>query len=122
LLTDNTNPIIVNISEETNKSLLDIINSLFPVMENLINMIKLYAYLIAFQLLTKVESEKLGPQSTKTKTEKIQYFLSLLDSKGPQGQKMFVIGLYRTKEICSHAQLIELLRSKGVTISPKSSL
>ena len=116
-ITEDKAPISVHfIPDETNKTLLDVIHSLYPNMETLINMDKLYPYLIPFKLLTIIESEQLGPQSTnKTKTEKNLYFLSLLESKGPQGQEMFIKALYRTKELVSHRQLIELLGNKGVT-------
>jgi len=89
-------------------------------MEDLVDVNKLYAYLIAFKVLTKVESEILGPRSTKFKTEKTQHFLSLLDSKGPQGQIMFVKALFRTKELYSHNKLIELLKNNGVSITLES--
>jgi len=121
LLTENTPSIIVSVSaEETDNSFFNVISTLYPEMEEKINMNSLYAYLIAFNVLTKVESEILGPQSTKTKTEKNQYLLSLLDSKGPQGQKVFIKALFRKKEVYSHNQLIELLKSKGVAITFES--
>jgi len=123
LLTEKTPSIVVDVlADEPNKSLLNVINTLYPEMEDKINMNNLYAYLIAFNILTKVESEILGPQSTKTKTEKNQYFLSLLESKGPQGQTMFVKALFRTKEVYSHNQLIELLKNNGVAINFESCL
>ena len=78
--------------------------------------------MIAFNVHTKVESEKLGPQSTKTKTKKNQYLLSLLDSKGPQGEEMFIKALFRRKEVYSHNQLIELLKSKRIAITFESCI
>ena len=86
-------------------------------MQAMINMNELYAYLVAYKLLAQIESEKLGPQSKDTPTEKNQYFLSLLESKGPQGQEKFVKALYRTKYLDSHHQLLTLLSSKGVTVA-----
>ena len=119
LFPENTEPItIIILSDESNKCLMDVINSLYPEMEDLIRMNILYAYLVAFKVLTKVEYEKLGPQSKDSPTEKNQFFLSQLDNKGPPGQEMFVKALYRTKQYDNHHQLIELLRSKGLTITP----
>ena len=86
-------------------------------MEELLNIFKLYAYLVSFKIVTNIESEQLGPLSRLTKTEKIQHFLSLLDSKEPKSHIMFIKALYRTKELDSHHTLLELLRNKGVIIT-----
>ena len=102
---------------ETNKSILDAINSLFPQMQDMINMKKLYAYLVAFKVLTRAEAADLGPLLQKTNIQKNQEFLSLLDRKATQSQEMFVKALYRTKELDTHRELLELLSKKGVAIN-----
>ena len=90
-------------------------------MEDMIIMKKLYAYLVAFKVLTKTEAAHLGPLSPKINIEKNCYFLSLLDGKATQSQEMFIKALYRTKEIDAHCELLELLREKGVTITIMTS-
>ena len=117
-LPENDRLILKISSSGTDITLIQIIQSLFPDMEAMINMNKLHAYLIQFNVLTRIESERLGPLSKDTPTEKNQYFLTILESKGPQGQEKFVKALYRTKDLDSHHQLLVLLKSKGVTVTP----
>ena len=105
------------------QSIMDIVLSIQPQLEQCIVVDELLQYLNTHQVLTKPEREHLGPQSTKTPTEKIRYLLSILESKSPQGQSGFVKALFDSSfHVDGHQHLIGILQDQGIQIHKKSTM
>jgi len=100
------------LSEDQN--IMESISTIYPEMEKFLVVDELFQYLIKYKVLTRIERENLGPQSTKTPTDKIRYLLEKLESKSPAGQTDFLKALMESSSTVSgHAQLIELLQDQG---------
>lgn len=111
--------ISLKVSMPDNKTIMDVIFSVQPEMEQNINMDELFAYLNKYDILTRLDREHLGPQSKKTLTEKNRYLIYELESKSPQGKENFVKALYDSSHKNeSHQILINKLQEKGVVVEP----
>ena len=99
---------------------MDIVKKLNPELRRLIDIKELLPYLIKYHFLTKDETEHLEPEFKSTNSEKVQYLLSKLDSKGEMGQKNFVKALYESSKEegnTGHCEIIELFENKGISVN-----
>ena len=113
----------IQISTSDNQTIMDIIYTMQPEIEELINMEKLFGYLMKYKLLTKHEEQQVGPTSRETNIQKIRHLLSALERKGPEGEKNFIKALYEsTKEAgnTGHHEIIRKLHDNGVIITELS--
>jgi len=109
--------ISLKISTHGDQSIMEIINTLHPEMEQYIVIDELLPFLNRHKVLTRNNREQLGPQSPTTPTMKTRQLLSILDSTGPVGEENFVKALFESSnKVSGHKHLIELLQSEGVTI------
>ena len=109
-------PLKVSTHDPENQSILEIITTLNPEMEQYIVVDEILPFLNRHNLLTRVDRERLGPQSTTSPTLKTRQLQSILDSIGPDGEENFVKALYESSSVPGHRHLIKLLQDNGVTI------
>ena len=96
-------------------SLMDIIYQLNPQMIKYINMVSLIPYLNKYGILTSHERFYLN-NNHKSPTEKVNYLLQYLESKGEETVKKFLQALKEASEHSGHTELCRLLRERGVKI------
>lgn len=96
-------------------SLMDIIYQLNPQMIKYINMVSLIPYLNKYGILTAEERHYLN-NNHKSPTEKVNYLLQYLESKGEETVKNFLKALKEAGEHSGHTELCRLLRERGVKI------
>ena len=96
-------------------SLMDIIYQLNPQMIKYINMVSLIPFLNKYGILTSEERFYLN-NNHKSPTEKVNYLLQYLESKGEETVKNFLKALKEASEHSGHTELCRLLREKGVKI------
>lgn len=94
---------------------MDIIYQLNPQMNKYINMVSLVPYLNKYGILTSEERFYLNSNS-KSPTEKVNYLLQYLESKGEETIKKFLQALKEASEHTGHIELCRLLRERGVEI------
>ena len=102
------------------KTILEIVDKTSPELHKLINIQQLFLHLIKYSVLALNEREHLGPKSTSTNFEKVQHLLSILISKGQEGQENFLKALYeasKEEEDTGHREIIELFRKEGIDIN-----
>ena len=96
---------------------MDIIYSIQPEIQELINVEELFVYLVKYRVLTKNEEQHIGPTSKETNIEKATYLLSALNGKGPEGEKNFIKALIessRNPGNTGHLEIIKQLCDKGL--------
>ena len=89
-----------------------------PEMLQHIVMSELLPYLQKYSVLTINEEQLLQLVST-TNYKKVQDLLSLIISKGPEGEKNFIIALYESSKKqgnSGHKELIAKLQHEGITV------
>ena len=96
-------------------STMDIIYKLNPQMIKYINLVSLVPYLNKHEILTSEERFYLS-SSHKSPTEKVNYLLQYLDSKGQNTVQKFLLALKDEKEHSGHAELCRLLKQNGVNM------
>ena len=102
------------------KTILEIVDKTSPELHKLINIQQLFLHLIKYNILAQNEREHLGPKSTSTNFEKVQHLLSILISKGQEGQKNFLKALYESskeEENTGHREIIEWFKKEGIDIN-----
>ena len=96
-------------------STMDIIYKLNPQMIKYINLVSLVPYLNKHGILTSEERFHLS-SSHKSPTEKVNYLLQYLESKGEDTVQKFLLALKDEKEHSGHAELCKLLKQNGVNL------
>jgi len=109
-------PLSLKVSTNGDQSIAKIINKLHPEMEQWIVIDELVPYSIRHNLLTQIDKDILGPQSTTLPTLKTRHLLMNLDSKGPDGVQNFIKALYESSNVPGHQYLMKLLQQEGVTV------
>ena len=109
----------IQVSINGTSSIMNVVDNKNPELQKHINMRELLTHLIKYHILTTNEREHLGPESKSTNSEKVQYLLSKLDSKGEIGQEKFVKALYESSKEegnVGHCKIIELFKNEGIEL------
>ena len=106
----------LKVSKPENQSIIDIMYTMQGNMEKYLVVDTLLSYLNELEVLVKEEREQLNLQIL-TATEKTRKLLSILESKGPQGEENFIKALYKSSsDVSGHRNLIQLLNDKDVIV------
>ena len=110
----------IRVSTDGTNNILDIVYKTNPKLQKRVSIKELLPYLIKYHILTTNEREHLEPEFKSTNCDKVQYLLSLLETKGEEGQENFIKALYESSKEegnTGHCEIIELLKNEGIFIN-----
>ena len=78
-----------------------------PKLQELLNLEELQTYLVKYELCTQSEIDAYVVNQLRERSERIQYLLGILDTKGPDAYLLFLKCLSEEKEHLGHVELYE---------------